>query len=55
MEFQPIIETAGFLGQREIVERLQNLAALKGKNQFFLTFWGEFSAGKTHLINTSMD
>lgn len=52
MEFQPIIETADFLGQREIVERLQNLAALKEKNQFFLTFWGEFSAGKTHLINT---
>lgn len=40
MEFQPIIETADFLSQREIVERLQNLAALKEKNQFFFDVLG---------------
>lgn len=52
MEYQSIIEAATFLGHQEMVTRLQNLAVLKEKNCFFLTFWGEFSAGKTRLINT---
>lgn len=52
MAYTMMAEIAQYLQLPEAEGKINELAELSEGGQFFLTFWGHYSAGKSRLINT---
>jgi GTPase SAR1 family protein len=51
MKFDALIEVAQFLNTHEEQARLEKLQEIHARGEFLLTVWGQFSSGKSKLIN----
>lgn len=55
MEFKDLLEIAQFLNKNEDVAKINKLIEFEKNKNFYLTFWGHYSAGKSKLINRILD